>query len=178
MNQMAMMSLGGAYQGAAAAVTPQQIAHAPPQNYQPPALPHYQQGYYNMPQQSGGRGRMVGQGGGRSHSRCGGTHGRGSPQVPIPYVGGTHLIPYVQRGMQQGQRTPCKMYTNKMKWYVNQKVCHTFGFDVKDWHMSTTCQYKKQGHQDGFTHTNYMHYAQAGYPFCMVVMHKNIYPLT
>ncbi len=42
MNQMAMMSLGGAYQGAAAVAPLQQIAHAPPQIYQPPALPHYQ----------------------------------------------------------------------------------------------------------------------------------------
>jgi hypothetical protein len=60
MNQRAMMSLGGAYQGAAAAVTPQQIARAPPQIYQPPALPHYQQGYYNTSQQSGGNGCKAG----------------------------------------------------------------------------------------------------------------------
>ncbi len=51
MNQMAMMSLGGAYQGAVAAMTLQKIAHAPPQIYQPSALPRYQQGYYSMPKQ-------------------------------------------------------------------------------------------------------------------------------
>ncbi len=50
MNQMAMMSLRGAYQGAAAVLTPQQTAQAPPQIYLPPALPHHQQGYYNTPQ--------------------------------------------------------------------------------------------------------------------------------
>ncbi len=65
------------------------------------------------------------------------------------------------------------MYTSKTKWYVNQNVCYTCVFDVKDWHMSTTCQCKKQGHQDSFTRANYMLYAQAGYPFCKIAMHKN-----
>jgi hypothetical protein len=60
MNQMAMMSLGGAYQSATAVVTLQQTTHAPPQIYLPPALPHQQQGYYNMPQQFGGHGRTEG----------------------------------------------------------------------------------------------------------------------
>jgi hypothetical protein len=41
MNQMAMMSLEGAYQGATPVVTPQQTAHAPSQIYLPPALPHH-----------------------------------------------------------------------------------------------------------------------------------------
>ncbi len=40
MNQMAMMSLRGAYQHAAVAVILQQIVHALLQIYQPPALPH------------------------------------------------------------------------------------------------------------------------------------------
>ncbi len=40
MNQMGMMSLGGAYQGAAAVVTPQQTVHTPPQIYLPPARSH------------------------------------------------------------------------------------------------------------------------------------------
>ena len=70
------------------------------------------------------------------------------------------------------------MYTNKIKWYANQNVCYTCGFDVKDWHMSMTCQCKKQGHQDNFTCANYMQYSQAGYPFCKIVMHKNLYPST
>ncbi len=70
------------------------------------------------------------------------------------------------------------MYLNKTKWYSNQNMCYTCGFDVKDWHTSATCQCKKQGHQDGFTHANYMQYAQAGYPFCKIVMHKNLYPST
>jgi hypothetical protein len=178
MNQMAMMSLGGAYQGAAAVVTTQQITHTAPQIYQPPALPHYQQGYYNMPQQSGGRGCMVGNSGGCSCGGCGCARSRGSPQVPIPHVRGTQLVPYVQGGTQQGQCASHKMYTKKTKWYANQNLCYTCGFNAEDWHTSATCQCKKQGHQDGFTHANYMQYALAGYPFCMIAMHKNIYPST
>jgi hypothetical protein len=84
MNQMAGMSLGGAYQGAAAVVTPQQIAHAPPQIYQPPLLPHYQQGYYNTLQKSGGHGCTARRSSGRSCGGRGRVHSRGSPQVPIP----------------------------------------------------------------------------------------------
>jgi hypothetical protein len=68
MKQMAMMSLGGAYQGAPAVVTPQQTAHTPPQIYLPPALPHHQQGYYTTPQKFGGHGCTAGQSSGRSCS--------------------------------------------------------------------------------------------------------------
>ena len=178
MNQMAMVSLGGAYQGTAAVMTLQQTPHAPPQIYLPPALPHQQQGYYTMPQQFGGCGCTAGQSGGCSRCRRGCGRGRGSPQVPIPYVGGAQLVPYVQGVAQQGQRAPHKMYMNKNKWYVNQNMCYTCGFDVKDWHTSAICQCKKQGHQDDFTHANYMQYAQAGYLFCKIPMHKNLYPAT
>jgi hypothetical protein len=139
MNQMVMMSLGGAYQGATAVVTPQQTAHAPPQIYLPPALPHHQQGYYNVPQQFGGRGHTAGQSGGCRRGGRGRRRGRGSPQVPIPYVGGAQLVPYIQGVAQQGQHTLRKMYTNKTKWYANQNMSYMFGFDVKDWHTSATC---------------------------------------
>jgi hypothetical protein len=44
MNQMAMMFLGGAYQGATAIVTPKQTAHVPPQIYLPPAFPTINKG--------------------------------------------------------------------------------------------------------------------------------------
>jgi hypothetical protein len=107
MNHMAMMSLGGAYQGAPAVMKPQQTAHIPPQIYLPPALPHHQQGYYNTPQQSGGHGHTAGQSSGCSCSRRGHAHGRGSPQVPIPYDGGAQLVLYIQGVAQQGQHAHC-----------------------------------------------------------------------
>jgi hypothetical protein len=66
MNQMTMMSLGGAYQGAAAVVIPQQTILVPPQIYLPSVLPHHQQGYFTMPQVFGGCGCMAGQSGGES----------------------------------------------------------------------------------------------------------------
>jgi hypothetical protein len=68
-----------------------------------------------MPQKSGGCGCMAGQSGGCSRGRCGHKCGRGSPQVPIPYVGGAQLVLYVQGVAQQGQCAPRKMYTNKTK---------------------------------------------------------------
>ncbi len=80
-------------------------------------------------------------------------------KAPIPYVGRAQLVPYVQGVAQQGQRANHKMYTNKTKWYTNQNMCYMCGFDVEDWHTSTTCQCKKQVHQDSFTHANYMQYA-------------------
>ncbi len=179
MNQMAMISLGGAYQGATAVVTPQQTAHAPPQIYLPPALPHHQQGYNTTSPHFGGRGRTLGGSGGRSHGGRGHGCGQGSPQVLIPaYVRGAQLVPYVQGVAQQGQCAPCKNCTNKTKWYANQNVCYTCGLDVKDWHTSGTCQCKKKGHQDDFTCANHMQFAQAGYPFCKIAMHKNLYPST
>jgi hypothetical protein len=101
-----------------------------------------------MLQQSGGCGRMAGCSGGRSSCGSRGrTCSRGSPQVPVPYVGGTQLVLYIQGGMQQGQCAPRKMCTNKTKWYVNQNVCFMCGFDVKDWHTSVTRQCKKAGAQ-------------------------------
>jgi hypothetical protein len=90
----------------------------------------------------------------------------------MPYVGGTQLVPYVPGGQQQST-----MYSNKTKYFPNQNVCFSCGFDVEDWHTNATCPHKKQGHQDGFTRANYMQYEQAGYPFCKKAMHKTVYPL-
>jgi hypothetical protein len=91
----------------------------------------------------------------------------------MPYIGGKQLLPYVPGGMQQ---QPAPNTLNKKKWYTNQNVCYTCGFDVEDWHTSNSCPIKKEGHQNGFTCTNYMQYEQVGYPFCKKAMHKNIYP--
>ncbi len=59
------------------------------------------------------------------------------------------------------------MYINKTNWYANQNMCYMCSFEVKDWHTNATCQKKKQGHQDGFTCTNYK-----------IAMHKNLHPST
>jgi hypothetical protein len=163
MNQMAMMTMNN---GAQAQQTT--FARPPTQIYQPAALPQYQQGYSNTPQQFGGCGGAAGgRGGGSRGGRARQGRGRGTPQghiPPMPYVGGTQLVPYVQGGQQQST-----MYSNKTKYFSN--------FDVEDWHTSATCPHKKQGHQDGFTRANYMQYEQAGYPFCKKVMHKTVYLL-
>ncbi len=60
MNQMVMMTMNYNAQASAAQQT---FARPPTQMYQPAALPQYQQGYGNTPQQFGGRGGAGGQGG-------------------------------------------------------------------------------------------------------------------
>ena len=173
MNQMAMWTMNNGMQAGGPAQ--QTFARPPTQIYQPAALPQYQQGYNNTPQQFGGRGGTAGgRGGGSRGGRARRGRGRGTPQghiPPMPYVGGTQLVPYVPGGQQQSNQP------NTTKYFSNQSVCFSCGFDVEDWHTSATCPRKKQGHQDGFTRANYMQYEQAGYPFCKKAMHKNVYPL-
>ena len=91
------------------------------------------------------------------------------------FVGGNQLVPYLPGGTQQ---QPAPNAPNKKKGYANQNVCYTCGFDVEDWHTSNNCPIKKEGHQNGFTRTNYMQYEKAGgYPYCKKMMHKKIYPM-
>ncbi len=116
-------------------VTLQQTALTPPQIYQPLALSHHQQGYCNKPQQSGGRGRTAGLSGGCSCGGCGCARSRGSPEVPIPYVGGAQLIPYIQGQMQQGQHTPTKCIGTKVNG-TQTRTCAT--------HAALTLKISKQ----------------------------------
>ena len=173
MNQMAMWTMNNGTQAGGPAQ--QTSARPPTQIYQPAALPQYQQGYNNTPQQFGGRGGTAGgRGGGSRGGRARRGRGRGTPQghiPPMPYVGGTQLVPYVPGGQQQSNQP------NTTKYFSNHNVCFSCGFDVEDWHTSATCPRKKQGHQDGFTRANYMQYEHAGYPFCKKAMHKMVYPL-
>jgi hypothetical protein len=99
--------------------------------------------------------------------------------VPMPFAGGNQLIPYIPAGIQPVQpQNPC--YSNVVKTMGQSKrllnVCFSCGFDVKDWHNSSSCPCKKPGHQDGFTCTNYLEYKQANHQFCRKAMHKTMYP--
>jgi hypothetical protein len=91
---------------------------------------------------------------------------------PIPYVGTN--IPYIPVGVNLPQRN--RGFSNIVKVYANQNVCYLCGFDVEDWHTSATCNQKKPGHQDDFTHSNYMEYERANHPFSRKAMHKTMYP--
>jgi hypothetical protein len=178
MQQMAMMSFA-----------PQQnagcnTAYVPPsaatQAYAPPpwAPTPYQQGF----QQPGGCFAMQQPGGhgGRSRGgriRCARVGGQGGIPVPMPFIGGNQMIPYIPGGTQQQLQPPPKpQFTNTVKLFANQNVCFTCGFDVEDWHTSTTCPNKKLGHQDGFSCSNYMEYKHANHKFCRKGMHKTMYP--
>ena len=140
--------------------------------------PQYQQ--YNQHQRGGGYGSCLGtRGRGRG---CTGAYGRvysngynerrggygGYNNVPMPYVGRAQMVQYTQTGVQN--------VPHPVKWYPNQNVCFSCGFDIKDGHTSVTCVSQKPGHQAGFTWANHKQYEQAGHQFIRKAMHKPMYP--
>ncbi len=145
----------------------------------PPWAPMpYQQGIqqpgerFAMQQPGGHRGRSRGE-----HIRCASGGGPGEISVPMPFICGTQMIPYIPGGAQQQPQPPPKpQFSNIVKLFVNQNVCFMCRFDVEDWHTSTRCPNKKLGHQDGLTRSNYMEYARANHKFCKKGMHKTMYP--
>jgi hypothetical protein len=93
----------------------------------------------------------------------------------MPYIGGNQMIPYIPAGMQNAQ--PFNVHLSNITIsFANQNVCFMCRFNVEDWHTSATCLRKKQGHQDGFTRSNYMEYECANHQFCCKAMHKTMYP--
>jgi hypothetical protein len=178
MQQMAMMLFApqqNAGRNTAYVPTPAATqAYAPP----PWAPMPYQQGFqqpgrrFAMQQPVGHEGRS--RGGCIRRARGG---GQGGIPVPMLFIGGTHIIPCIPRGAQQQPQLPPKpQFSNIVELFANQNVCFTCGFNVEDWHMSTTFPNKKLGHQDGFTHSNYMEYTHANHKFCKKGMHKRVYP--
>jgi hypothetical protein len=119
-------------------------------------------------------------GGGRGSGRARGGRGCRPARIPhqgttMPFASGNQLIPYIPAGIQPVQpQNHC--YSNMVKQWANQNVCFSCGFDVKDWHNSSSCPRKKPGHQDGFTHTNCLEYELANHQFCRKAMHKTMYP--
>jgi hypothetical protein len=124
-------------------------------------------------------GQLLGKGRGstRSCNGCGHCNLRSLAQqgAPIPFVGGNHMIPYILVGMQP-KRQQNAHYSNVVKQWANQNVCFDCGFDVEYWHTSATCPWKKVGHMEGFTCSDYLEYKRANHQFCCKVMHKTMYP--
>ncbi len=85
------------------------------------------------------------------------------------------MIPYIPMGVHPPLQQQYPKHSNIINTFTNQNMCYTCGFDVEDWHTSATCNCKKLGHQDGFTHSNYMEYACANHLFCRKAMHKTMY---
>ncbi len=73
------------------------------------------------------------------------------------------MIPYIPTGIHPPLQQQYLKYSNIIKTFANQNVCYTCGFDVEDWHTSTTCNRKKLGQE--FVHANH--------PFCRKAVHKN-----
>ncbi len=88
---------------------------------------------------------------------------------------GGNVIPYFPAQVQPTQQQERIHFSNIVKMFANQNICYSCGFDVEDWHTSTTCNQKKQGHQDGFNCANYMEYERVNHPFCHKAMHKTMY---
>jgi hypothetical protein len=117
------------------------------------------------------RGRSQGGHGCPSHAPAAG--GSTIPYVPPALPG---AIPFINPGIHPAlqQQNPC--FSNITKYWANQNVRFTCGFDVENWCNSATCPRKKPGHQDGFTCANFMEYEKNNHQFCRKVMHKTMYP--
>ncbi len=145
-------------------------AALPTQIYTPPPLHGFQQQNF-YPHHGNGRGGGCSCGGRARRARGGRCCGTPMPP-PVPYVGTN--IPYIPAGVNPLQRNP--LFFNIVKAHANQNVCYLCSFDVEDWHTCATCNQKKPGHHDGFTHSNYMEYKRANHPFSQKAMHKTLYP--
>ncbi len=143
-------------------------------NFNPPAAQVFNQQHQNYGGQCN-----------RGHTGGHSQGGRGRPSR-APAAGGTIIpyfsptlsgaIPYIDPVIPPAlqQQNPC--FSNITKYWANQNVCFSCGFDVEDWHNSATCPRKKTGHQDGFTHANFMEYEKNNHQFCRKAMHKTMYP--
>ena len=171
MQQMAMLTTNATAARPTAYVPPVTYTAPPTQLYAAPPL----QGLYTP--RGGGRGGARSRGG-RGHPRGRGNGAPGQIMLPpLPYVGGTGIIPYIPVGIQPPAQLPANTrYFNITKSYANQNLCYSCGFDVEDCHTSATCNGRKTGHQEGFTCSNYMEYEHVNHPFCKKAMHKTIYP--
>ena len=140
-------------------------------NVVPSAIPVLGQTQQWAPQgfQSGGRGTG-------NRSRRGGRRNPPRRGNPPPAVG-TNIIPYIPGGATHGvARVRNPQFSNIVKDFANQNVCFSCGFDVEDWHNSGTCNNRKEGHQTGFTRSNWQEYERANHQFCRRAMHKTMYP--
>lgn len=174
MQQMALLTTNATAARQPAYVPPPTYAAPPAQIFAAPPLQGFQQQQQYYPHRGGGRGGGRSRGGRGRRGRGNGAPGQA--MLPThPFVGGTGIIPYIPSGFQPPTQPPPK-YTNFTKYYANQNVCYSCGFDVEDWHTSTTCNRRKSGHQEGFTRSNYMEYERANHPFCKKAMHKTMYP--
>jgi hypothetical protein len=161
MEQFAMMSTNTNTAIRPTAATHRQII--------PTTIPVLQSNQWTPPNSNRGTG---------SRSR-GGNRGRRAPprqSVQAPFPASAAVIPYIPGGVPPS-RFVSPRYSNVVKRFANQNVCFSCGFDVEDWHNSATCNNKKQGHQDGFTRSNYKEYERANHDFCRKAMHKTMYPV-
>ena len=112
------------------------------------ALPPVQQftiPNFGMFQPAGVGGRQGGYGCGKranagrqGHTPFANFVGRGG-QGGLPPIGNGCGSVVAQLAQQHMPRNGAPMYSNIIKWYANQSVCFSCGFDVEDGHMTKTC---------------------------------------
>jgi hypothetical protein len=151
-------------------IPPNVPAYIPsPHHTQPTNQTSYERG---ATRRSGGRG-------GRRNQR-GGRHNPPPPHTAIsnyPAAYGNIPPPNNQMATPYGQpaRTP---YSNTTKHFANWNYCYTCGFDVEEWHTSTTCPNPKPGHQQQCNRQNFQGYKDAGHRPSAKAQHKKSLPPT
>jgi hypothetical protein len=108
------------------------------------------------------------------------------PQQFVPQFGGTQQVfrpgastggvaPVFAGGYAPAGRGQCNPeYSNQNKLHNNWNMCYSHKFDVTNGHTSTTYEYRKMDHLEGFTSENMQGYIDVGYAPCMKGMHKNV----
>jgi hypothetical protein len=146
-----------------------------PPTYAPPAYTPYNPPTGQAAPAAYGRGRGRGGRGGR---RGRGGRGSGAPAVGAPPTAVPGIPPptYATAAAATPARAP---YSNTVKMFANWNICYTCGWDVDEWHTSSTCpqDWRKVGHQEGLTRQNWDGYKAAGHWPSAKGKHKTQLPI-
>jgi hypothetical protein len=154
-----------------------QMAQQPPMPQTVPAYipsPHHTQPNNNTTydrnntRRNAGRGRNNPRGGRRNTQPPRHTASNSPTYGHIPPPSTQMATPY-----GQPTRTP---YSNTTKHFANWNYCYTCGFDIEEWHTSTTCPHPKPGHQQQCTRQNFQGYKDAGHRPSAKAQHKQSLP--
>ena len=137
----------------------------------------YAQGRNNRYSGYGGRSAGYRRGGrGRGNRTRYDPTGRNGAIVPyMPSTGGGMGIPQVG-GMPTAQRIN-PPHSNVTKRFNNWNACYSCGFDVADWHNSSTCNNRKPSHNEAYTRANAQEFLNRGdQGVCTAGIHKTQLP--
>jgi hypothetical protein len=140
-----------------------------PNHMQPTNQANYDRGGNRRNNGRGGRNNQRNQRGGRRNAPPPqNNNGNYTTYGNIPPPNNQMTAPYGQQ-----PRTP---YSNTVKHFANWNYCYTCGFDVEEWHTSTTCPNPKPGHQQQCNRQNFQGYKDAGHRPSAKAQHKQSLP--